>query len=87
MALLLAGVDKTVIQLVGRWQSDAVFSYLHSTALPLVREHSSKMLRHGSFAIINGDLTLPQAEDILHQDFPHDDDDIINDTADVPDQS
>ena len=73
MALLLAGEDKTVIQLVGRWKSDAFFTYLHSTALPLVRDHSVKMLRHGKFTIINGDLGLAAAERILDTDFVHDD--------------
>lgn len=77
MALLLAGVDKTIIQLVGRWTSDALFSYLHSFALPLIKDHSSKMLRHGTFTVINADLTLPQAEAILATDFIHDDDDSV----------
>jgi hypothetical protein len=29
MALLLGGTDKDTIKLVGRWQSDAIFCYLH----------------------------------------------------------
>jgi hypothetical protein len=69
VALLGAGVDKTIIQLVGRWTSNALFSYLHSFALPLIKDHSSKMLRHGKFNVVNADLTLPQAEAILATDF------------------
>ena len=76
MSLLLAGVDKTVIQLVGRWKSDAYFTYLHSNALPLVQGHASKMLHFGRFTILNGDLTLSQATTTLDTDFIHNDDDL-----------
>lgn len=73
MALLLAGEDKMVIQMVGRWKSDALFTYLHSTALPLVKRHAFQMLHHGKFTIMNTNLTLQQATDILGDEFIHDD--------------
>jgi hypothetical protein len=71
MALLLAGEDRTVIQLVGRWKSDAFFTYLHGSALPLIQHHAHKMLKHGSFTIMRGDLTLPAANNILEAHFQH----------------
>jgi hypothetical protein len=70
MSLLLAGVDKTTIQLVGRWKSDAIFTYLHSSALPLIKDHACKMLRHGRFTT----LTAPsQAALRVLSAFPDDD--------------
>jgi len=77
MALLLSGEDKLVIQLVGRWKSDALFTYLHSTALPLVRNHSSKMFKHGQFTVHKTSHSLEQAveqaQSALDTDFVHDD--------------
>jgi hypothetical protein len=76
MALLLAGEDKLVIQLVGRWKSDALFTYLHSTALPLVRNHSSKMFKHGKFTVHKTSHSLEQAveqaQSALDTEFVHD---------------
>jgi hypothetical protein len=65
MALLLAGVDKNVIQLVGRWRSDAIFRYLHAQALPLVDPVAAKMLQHGSFTLMPGGLAPEKAEHLL----------------------
>jgi hypothetical protein len=73
MALLLSGEDKLVIQMGGRWKSDAIFTYLHSTALPLIKNHSMKMLRHGKFTVMNPNITLDSATDILDNEFLHDD--------------
>ena len=73
MALLLSGEDKLVIQMMGRWKSDAIFTYLHSTALPLIKNHSMKMLRHGKFTVMNPNITLESATDILDNEFLHDD--------------
>ena len=72
MALLLAGVDKTIIQLVGRWTSDAIFSYLHSTALPLIKHHSMQMVKHGRFSVAAQPQALNAATAILDQHFVHD---------------
>ena len=49
MALICGNVDKSKIQLQGRWKSDTVFRYLHAQALPLVHNLASIMLRHGAF--------------------------------------
>lgn len=46
-ALLCAGVDKDHIQLLGRWQSDAVFRYLRIQAS--LRNLSQQMLEHGEY--------------------------------------
>lgn len=70
---LLAGEDKTVIQLVGRWKSDALFTYLHSTALPLVKNHAPHMLKYGSFTTMKAAISLPTATSILDEHFLHDD--------------
>jgi len=74
MSLLLAGVDEKTIKLVGRWRSDAFFSYMHSMALPLVRTHSKRMLDHGEFTLMSGNLTKTQASAVLDAEFIHDDD-------------
>jgi hypothetical protein len=65
MALLLAGVDKNVIQLVGRWRSDALFRYLHAQALPLVDPLAAKMLQNGSFTLMPGGIAPEEAEHLL----------------------
>ena len=66
MALLCGGIDKNVIQLVGHWKSDAMFRYLHAQALPLVRDLSRVMLRHGAFALLPAADVPPQAAALLH---------------------
>ena len=65
MALLCGGIDKNVIQLVGRWKSDAMFRYLHAQALPLIRDLSRVMLRHGAFALLPAADVPPQAAALL----------------------
>ena len=52
-ALLCAGVDKDHIQLLGRWQSDAVFRYLRIQAS--LCGLSQKMLDHGAYTYSPGD--------------------------------
>lgn len=71
MSLLLAGVSKETIKLIGRWRSEAFFSYMHSMALPLVRDHAAQMLSHGQFTLMSANLTKPEAEEILAVEFPH----------------
>ena len=55
MALLCARVDADLIQLVGRWRSDAMFRYLHVQAAPLTSNFAPRMLQFGDFS-----LTAPQ---------------------------
>ena len=59
MALLCGRIDQSVIRLVGRWKSDAVFRYLHAQALPLIAGLAQTMLTHGTFTLLPGE-TLPQ---------------------------
>ena len=44
MALLVAGIDPNVIQLLGRWRSDEMMRYLHLTAEPIMKDFAKKML-------------------------------------------
>ena len=44
MALLVAGIDPNIIQLLGRWRSDEMMRYLHLTAEPIMRDFARKML-------------------------------------------
>ena len=57
MALLRANVDPVEIRLLGRWQSWAMLSYLHSSSTPSP-DLATKMLQGGSFRI-NAHQTLP----------------------------
>ena len=52
MALLNERVDRNVIQLIGRWKSDAMLRYLHIQAHNLMSGFSSLMLEGGNFALI-----------------------------------
>eukprot|EP00956_Cyclotella_meneghiniana_P004585 scaffold5646_cov36-Cyclotella_meneghiniana.AAC.2 len=45
MALLVSGIDTDIVQLLGRWQSDEMFRYLHLTAEPFTCDLASRMLR------------------------------------------
>lgn len=49
-ALLCAGVHPTNIQLVGRWNSEAMLRYLRADAEPAVHQYSKQMLSAGSFS-------------------------------------
>lgn len=48
-ALLCAGVDKDIIQLLGRWKSDAMFRYLRVQATSSSGQYSQRMLDHGTY--------------------------------------
>jgi hypothetical protein len=62
-ALLCAGIDSDHIQLLGRWQSDAMFRYLRIQAATSTL--SQKMLDHGAYSFAPGAYTQPGA--IPHQ--------------------
>jgi len=51
MALLCAQVDGNIIQLIGRWKSDAMLRYLHVQAEPVMRDFASRMLANGSYSL------------------------------------
>ena len=72
MALLCGGADTNVIQLVGRWRSDAMFRYLHAQALPLIAPLATTMLTSGSFTLMPGSDMPAHAPPILAQALhPH----------------
>ena len=52
MALLLGGIDPDRIRILGRWRSDAMYRYLHSHALPLIRDNSRLMFRGGHYNLV-----------------------------------
>jgi hypothetical protein len=58
-ALLCAGIDSDHIQLLGRWQSDAMFRYLRIQAA--TGALSQKMLDHGDYSFAPGAYALPGA--------------------------
>lgn len=59
MALLCADVDSDRIRLLGRWQSDQMFRYLHVQAEPLMRNFASRMLHGGNYALLPNHAALP----------------------------
>ncbi len=69
MALLCDRVDPNLIQMIGRWRSNAMFRYLHLQAFPLIHNLSGRMLRGGHFALLP-DATLPPAATALLNQFP-----------------
>ena len=52
MALIMARVDTTTIRLVGRWCSDVMLRYLHTTVKTFVEGLASRMVQHGDYALI-----------------------------------
>lgn len=60
MALLLSDVDSNIIQLIGRWRSDAMLRYLHVQAAPLMQDYSRRMLDGGQYNLIPNQLTGAQ---------------------------
>ena len=59
MALLCADVDSDRIRLLGRWQSDQMFRYLHVQAEPLMRNFSTRMLHGGAYTLLPNHNVLP----------------------------
>ena len=52
MALLMAWVDPYTIHLVGRWRSDMMLRYLHTTAKSFTEGLFSKMFQNGTYVLI-----------------------------------
>ncbi len=67
MALLCGKVDTTIIKLVGRWRSDAMFEYLHAQALPVVHELAATMFQKGRFTLAAGAFEPAEAQELLRQ--------------------
>jgi hypothetical protein len=51
-ALFIAGVPIETIRLLGRWQSDTVFRYIHAQALPILDATAQRMLLHGNITFV-----------------------------------
>ena len=51
MALLMARVDTYMIHLVGRWRSNIMLHYLHTTAKTFTEGLASKMVQHRENAL------------------------------------
>ena len=53
MALLMARFDTDTIRFVGRWRSNVVLIYLHTTAQMFTEVLALRMVQHGDFALIS----------------------------------
>jgi hypothetical protein len=58
-ALLCSGVDANIIQLIGRWKSDAMLRYLRVAALAHTTALAEGMLQAGAFTFAPGTYDLP----------------------------
>ena len=54
MALLCAGINSDRLRLIGRWQSDEMFRYLHVQAQPIMNGLAAAMIRGGDFRLTPG---------------------------------
>jgi hypothetical protein len=54
MALLCAGVDPIRAQMLGRWRSDEMLTYLTMQAAPMSAGLSARMLVGGDYAFVPG---------------------------------
>ena len=52
MTLLMVQVDPNTIRLVGRWRSDTILRYLHTTAKSFTEGLLVKMFEHGAYTLI-----------------------------------
>ena len=57
-ALLCANVDSVHIKMLGRWKSDAMFTYLRVQAATIAHNFSTLMLQHGNYTFtpVNSNL-------------------------------
>ena len=61
MALLCGNVDFDLIQMLGRWHSDAMIRYLHLQAQPVSQKLAAKMFNHGTYNFLPTE-TVPIAD-------------------------
>ena len=52
MALFMERVDTDTIRLVGRWRSNVMLRYIHTTAQTFTEGLASSMVQHRDFALI-----------------------------------
>jgi hypothetical protein len=67
MALLCGKVDNNLIQMLGRWHSDAMILYLHMQAQPIVQHFSEIMYNNGTYSFLP-DETFPLLDDDPNND-------------------
>jgi hypothetical protein len=67
MAMLCARIDPLTIQLLGRWRSDAMLSYLHVQAAPLISDIASRMLHHGNYQLLPNQAVPAIVHDLEHE--------------------
>jgi hypothetical protein len=69
MAMLSAGIDKDIIEMTGRWKSEAMMRYLHLSSFPLRHKIAESMLQFGAFTLLPGDeVTAAAANFIIEGD-------------------
>ena len=56
MALLCGGIDKVKTQLMGRWKTDAMLTYLHIQSPSLTKDFAPAMLKAGNFSMLPGSV-------------------------------
>ena len=52
MALLLGNVDSNTIKLLGRWRSDEMMKYLHTSVMQLSRKHAATMIQAANYTLL-----------------------------------
>jgi hypothetical protein len=67
MAMLSAGIDRDIIEMTGRWKSEAMMRYLHLTALPLRHKIAESMVNFGSFTLLPGQNVTATAATLIQE--------------------
>jgi hypothetical protein len=67
MAMLSAGIDRDVIEMTGRWRSEAMMRYLHLTAYPLRKTIAEAMVTYGAFTLLPGQDVTATASAFIQQ--------------------
>ena len=87
-ALLCADVDSDHIKMLGRWKSDAMFTYLRVQAATVAHNFSERMLQHGHYTFTptnanlrfnlpnqaRANLIAPVDDDVSYNDVTADED-------------
>ena len=53
MTLIMERINTDTIRLVGRWRSDEMLRYLHTTAQTFTEGLAERMVQHGDYALIS----------------------------------
>ena len=67
MAILCTQIDPLTIQLIGRWRLDAIISYLHVQAAPIINNIASRMLQLGNYHLLNNQSVLDILPALEHE--------------------